>query len=325
MANAHGFAQSNCSDEQLVGTPDGLPKMEQIQVHVRRPHVDLENMAESDWTAFVRSRQIERGVDQDLAQAAILVYKEREGAARGRHLQSPWALLFSELKRRHGGGKIALSDVEFCNVAALNATSESGAKRMLSAMRTVARKAYGNVPELAYDKDLRDQVVAIGHSLVPSTPKYTTGVDLRLAWEDIQMQRIKAEGGWKSVVGGSPATTKYYTPTHANFMVIRNATFFLGRVACINRSDDFMKFDPRRPEYMRAYDGAGKLIRRQLRSQEIQEVIDTDGFLELNYMEPKDPRRTGKMSVTTTVRPLRLHMVINTEVLHLSDATGSTV
>jgi hypothetical protein len=318
MADAHGFAQSDCSDEKFVDTPIGIPKMEQIQVHVGRPHVDLENVAESDWAAFVRSRQIQRGVDPELAQAARLVYKAREGEARGRHLQGPWALLFAELRRRYGGGKIALSDVEFCNVASANATTESGAKRVLSAMRTVARKAYGNVPELAYDRDLRDQVVAIGHDLVPSTPKYTRGVDLKTVFEDIQVQRIQAEDGWKSLPHGSPSVTKFYKPNHANYMAIRNITFFLGRLVCINRSDDFMKFDPRHPEYMRCYDGEGNLVQLQLRSLELQTVIDTDGFLELNYKEPKDPRRTGKMSVTTTVRPLRLRMVLNAEVLHLS-------
>ena len=318
VANAQGCAQSNCSDEQFVGTPVGISKMEQVQVHISRPHVDLENMAESDWAAFVRSRQIERGVDPELAQAARLVYKAREGEARGRHLQGPWALLFAELKRRYGGGKIALSDVEFCNVASANATTESGAKRVLSAMRVVARKAYGIVPELAYDRDLRDQVVAIGHDLVPTTPKYTRGVDLQTVFEDIQAQRIQAEDGWKSLPHGSPAVTTFYKPSHANYMTIRNITFFLGRVVCVNRSDDFMKFDPRHPEYMRCYDGEGNLVQLQLRSQELQRVIDTDGFLEVNYKEPKDPRRTGKMSVTTTVRPLRLRVVMNTEVLHLS-------
>ena len=317
VAHVDRHATPHCSDQQVFVTSDGLPTMEQVQVPVCEPYVDLENVEESCCFTFIRKRQLTRGVDPQLAQAVRAVYKSREGEKAGRHLQGPWALLCSELKRVRGGGRVSLTDVELCNVAAANAISESGAKRILSAIRTVCRKAYGSHPNLTYDSDLKDQCVAIGKKLIPTTPKYTVGVDLSETFLDLQKQRISHEK-WEAVT--SETVTSKYLATHAGFMIIRNNTLFLGRLVLINRSDDIRKWDPRISEYLRCYDNQGNRIgidgHMEL-SQILQEVIYSDGFVEVNYLDPKDPVKVGKFSTTTTTRPVRIEMIVDPLVPHL--------
>jgi hypothetical protein len=154
-------------------------------------------------------------------------------------------------------------------------------------MRTVCRKAYGAHPNLAYDNDLKDQCVAIGKRMIPTTPKYTVGVDLSDTFLDLQKQRIAYER-WEAK--SSEHITAKFPPSHAGFMMLRNITLFLGRLMLINRSDDFMKWDPRHPDYFRCYDNQGNRIgmdgTMQL-SEMLQEVIHTDGFVEVNYLDPK--------------------------------------
>ena len=95
-------------------------------------------------------------------------------------------------------------------------------------------------------------------------------------------------------------------------MALRNSTLFLGRLVCINRSDDFYKWDPRDQQYMRLYDGKGNLIVEGTLSQQLNQMIMADGFMEINYKDPKDPRKVGLWSDTTTVRPIRIASVLST-------------
>ena len=62
-------------------------------------------------------------------------------------------------------------------------------------------------------------------------------------------------------------------------MALRNSTLFLGRLVCINRSDDFYKWDPRDQQYMRLYDGKGNLIVEGTLSQQLNQMIMADGFI----------------------------------------------
>ena len=317
VANVDRHTEPDCGDQQVFIASDGLPAVEQVEVRVSDPHVNLENVEESCWATFVRIKQIARGVDPKLAQAVRSVYKSREGEKAGKHLQGPWALLCSELRRVHGGGQVSLTDVELCNVTAANAVSESGAKRILSAMRTVCHKAFGTHPNLAYDNDLKDQCVAIGKRMIATTPKYTVGVDLSDTFLDLQKQRIAYEG-WEAK--SSEHITSKFPPSHAGFMMIRNNTLFLARLMLINRSDDIMKWDPRHPDYFRCYDNQGNRIGMEepmQLSQMLQEVIHTDGFVEVNYLDPKDPVKVGKFSTTTTTRPVRVEKLIDPLVPHL--------
>ena len=51
--------------------------------------------------------------------------------------------------------------------------------------------------------------------------------------------------------------------------------------------------DPRDRRYFRCYDGKGELIELPELSKALHMVIATDGFCELNYLNPKDPRKCG--------------------------------
>ena len=62
-----------------------------------------------------------------------------------------------------GSSRQTINDTVLCNVAAANATSESAAERILSALRVVCTKAYGeHASEFKYDKHLTKQAIAIG-------------------------------------------------------------------------------------------------------------------------------------------------------------------
>ena len=68
---------------------------------------------------------------------------------------------------------------------------------------------------------------------------------------------------------------------------------------------------------MRCYDSNGTLIEMEKLSDAIHMVVATDGFIEINYLNPKDPRKCGEWSDTTTVRPLRLDQLLDKSALHL--------
>ena len=67
----------------------------------------------------------------------------------------------------------------------------------------------------------------------------------------------------------------------------------------------------------RCYDSNGTLIEMEKLSDAIHMVVATDGFIEINYLNPKDPRKCGEWSDTTTVRPLRLDQLLDKSAIHL--------
>ena len=69
---------------------------------------------------------------------------------------------------------------------------------------------------------------------------------------------------------------------------------------------------------MRLYDGRGNLIVEGTLSQRLLQMITADGFMEINYKDPKDPRKVGVWSDTTAVRPVRIASLVDKQVEHLA-------
>ena len=217
-----------------------------------------------------------------------------------------------------------------CNVAAANATSESAAERILSALRVVCTKAYGeHASEFKYDKHLTKQAIAIGRLLKPTKPRYERGADLLQVFKNVQDNRRKNEGGWRART--SEAETKFYPLGTKGFLDLRNNCIFLGRLVLVNRSDDFAKWDPRDEQYFRCYTSDGERIgyygsgnpggpdgRTCRLSEDIGHVISCGGYCEVQYLDPKDPRKVGRWSEITTVRPLRPKVMIDASTEHLT-------
>ena len=288
--------------------------------HGPTPIIELEDVADYDWRSYVRKYQTRRGVSQGLAEDPSNVFKSSESRQGGDHLNVPWSLVCTHFQEKFGAGTHLITDVILCNIAANSATSEGRARTLLSGSRVVMSKAWGpHVPVLQYDTQLQKQVISTGRIVAPTTPRYDRAVDLIPVWGVIIDARIKNEGGWKAAPGNSHSITTYTPINHNSYMTLRNCALFLGRAVTICRSDCFTKFDPRDSRYFRCYTEEGERISSGKLSTDIQATIP-NGYIEIQYLNPKDPRKQGLWSLTTTIRPIRIDKVMDKTKPHLRNA-----
>ena len=93
---------------------------------------------------------------------------------------------------------------------------------------------------------------------------------------------------------------------------LRDVAIFLERHDAVSRSDCETKYDIRFQEYFRVYDEGGVLQVQELVSRQLDVCLfGQGGYIRRNYLEPKDPRRTGKWSDTVETRPLRIPLLVN--------------
>ena len=125
LANVARNSGADQGQRQDLATANWVSALAETKIPVHGPYVDCQSMEDAHWVSFVRKRQLERNVDPRLAAAVQLVYKQREGHARGQHLVGPWAMLHAYLREHGARDKVAITDTLLCNVAAVNASPES--------------------------------------------------------------------------------------------------------------------------------------------------------------------------------------------------------
>jgi hypothetical protein len=274
------------------------------------PSIEVGELECADWRAFVRTNQQAQGFSHRLVEGLSHVYKRRQsGAEGGGHHASKFALFCAYLRETVATTqtgerfRIRIDDVVLGNVAGMSAYSERRAEGMLSSLRVVFGKAFGkSSPELTYRDEVTTQVKALGKSCKAAAPKYTKPVDILPFW--------------KYVMAQSPTWEKQTIKQRYNAK--RNATLYALRHDRVNRSDDEAKWDPRSKSYMRCYNAKGELIEQLPLVESLAIVIDEDGFVEVNYRDPKDPRKIGVWSDTVTHRPLRVGLMLRTGGGHLT-------
>ena len=147
---------------------------------------------------------------------------------------------------------------------------------------------------LMYDEAVSKQVKALGKSRRAAAPKYTTPVDLQSVW----IWFIERE----AVMDKQTLKQRYNER--------RDKALFLLRNDRVNRSDDEYKWDARQLQYCRCYGADGKLIDTLPLALAIEVVIKEDGVIEVQYLDPKDPRKRGQWSDVVTQRPVRLDALV---------------
>lgn len=187
--------------------------------------------------------------------------------------------------------------------------TESQVMRLLSGMRVICAKAFGDQPELKYDKESTQQLRAMAKLVQPIRPRYTHPVDL--GGED---------GVWMSIVR---ERRKYEDAPNTNTKkaeVIRNHAIFLERHDALSRSDCESKYDMRKQQYFRVYDADGHLQTQPRVSHRLDAcLVGEGGPVRRNYLDPKDPRKKGKWSDTVETWPLRVEMLADKNVPWLRD------
>ena len=233
-----------------------------------------------------------------------LVYKQsNSGINRGLHHEGPFILLCAFIRAAGVVGRVRINDIVLGNVAIMNATSERRGTAVLSSLRVVMGKAFGQYAlGLTYSVEITRQVEGLGKSRKEAAPKYTTPVDLRPLWTWLVMR--------------SPVWLKQ--TTRARFQEKRSGTLAALRNDRLTRSDDESKWDPRQLQYFRCYSNKGELVTGLPLEQALSVVIAEDGFVEANYKDPKDPRKKGVWSDTVTHRPLRVQVVLDAKFSHLA-------
>jgi hypothetical protein len=192
------------------------------------------------------------------------------------------------------GKYVVITDVVLGNVAGENATSERRATATLYALRMVMKTAFGKSnPMLQYEDEVSRLVKALGKSRKATKAKYTNPVDLQCIWQHYIIRSIKME----------KQTVK------ARYNERRGKALFLLRHDRVSRSDDEYKWDPRDLRYLRCYDKAGRLIVNKPLQLALKQVVVEDGVCEVNYLDPKDPRKKGLWSDVVVHRPLRPEVV----------------
>jgi hypothetical protein len=177
---------------------------------------------------------------------------------------------------------------------------------MLSALATIMKMAHGdNVPSLTKDTTLAKTVVALGAQLKPKVPRYTKAVDLKPLWDHLIAEREKALK-WKANSGGK-------------LRMLRDHALILARHDQISRSDCQAKIDYRNTQYCRAFDSEGALITEGTLASRFMACVP-DGYIEVQYLNPKDPRKKGVWSDVVTVRPLQVDLLVDPTVPHLATA-----
>jgi hypothetical protein len=202
-----------------------------------------------------------------------------------------------------------MSDVIIGNITARNIGSESQVTALLSGMRVICKKAFGDVPVLQYDKETTFQLIAQAKKKRPNKPRYTKPVD------------FGGSGGvWMSIVKERRAVKHLPDTSTAKAKILRNHAIFLERHDAVSRSDCETKCDVRREEYFRVYDEEGDLQDQPLLSTQLNGcLVGNGGHIRRNYLDPKDPRKKGDWSDTVRTMPLRLSMLVDTNKPWLED------
>ena len=121
-------------------------------------------------------------------------------------------------------------------------------------------------------------------------------------------------GGAKARVWGEKQTAR------ARFQEKWSGALAALRNDRMTRSDDESKWDPRLLQYFRCYDNKGELVTGLSLPVSLVVVISTDGYVEVNYKDPKDPRKKGVWSDTIIHRPLRVQAVLTAKFGHLTNS-----
>jgi hypothetical protein len=175
-------------------------------------------------------------------------------------------------------------------------------------MRVICQKAFGSHPLLTYDTESTKLLRAQAKSVKAKAPRYTTPVDLGGTggvWAYIVSQREK--------MASLPNTSTLKART------IRDCTIFLERHDAVSRSDCESKCSMHDSQLFRVYAESGEPLDSPLLSDRLDACLAGDGgSIQRNYLNPKDPRRKGELSDTVETRPLRIHMLMNEDVPHLS-------
>jgi len=267
------------------------------------PVVDAAGIHDDDWRTYVGLARQRRGVGKELAAAADEIYKSNKRGERGKHLDKPFKELLAYLRRHFKGGEACVSDVTLCNVTAEVAMSESQAvSSMLSALRRVMEMAHGTWTK---DKDLGKTVIAMGKSHKAREPRYPVPVDLRALWVTMQKQRSAVRG--------------YIDASGKKLEVLKDHALFLCRHDQVSRSDDQSKIDYRSGLYCEVYDSDGMLVDEGALSDRLMGAVP-DGFVEVRYKDPKDPRKTGVWSDLVVFQPLQVELLVDATVPHLESA-----
>jgi hypothetical protein len=175
---------------------------------------------------------------------------------------------------------------------------------MLSALATIMRMAHGdNVPALTKDSTLAKTVIALGAQLKPKVPRYTKAVDLEPLWNLLIKEREKAQN-WKPRSCGK-------------LRMLRDHALLLGRHDQMSRSDCQAKIDYRSAQYCRVFNSEGVLVTEGTLAARFMAAIP-DGYVEVQYLNPKDPRKKGLWSDVVTVQPLQVDLLVDPKVPHLA-------
>lgn len=191
-----------------------------------------------------------------------------------------------------------------------NISSESATAALLSGMRVIAQKAFGSQDCLKYDKETTDQLIAEAKKIRKTQPKWRTPSDFG-----------GADGVWMSMVKERREVETLQVTSTRRIRVLRNHAIFLRRHDAMSRSDCETKTDARLEQYHRVYDEDGDPQTQPLVSTQLDACLVGDGgSVRINYKNPKDPRKRGVWSDTVEIRPLRVAMLVDTEVPWLCDA-----
>ena len=333
MSDGNGYAHSVRGQQRDLSTTgllfDAFRRGERPDAQPVKPFIAFESPEMSTWDSYVGAIQKARGVSENLAsyvsvtnayKAPDALHPERQRAKRGQHLARPFSILRQYLQEQPHNvgvhGTALITDIVLCNCADSCHRSESGAKSLLSALRVIMHKAWGDVDELRYDTALSKQVTANGKQVKPTVPKWSRSVDLQNLWREVQRLRMKIEPWVASA--GSTTPSKFTPHKLSNVTTLRDLTILLLRIATACRSDCLAKWDPYDARYLRVYRADGTLAIDELLSQRILQAVPTStnpggGTLVLNFFCPKDPRCKGDWSDDVPLQPLRLEVMMDVE------------
>jgi hypothetical protein len=172
----------------------------------------------------------------------------------------------------------------------------------------ICQKSFGAHPLLAYDAESTKMLTAHGKVLKPKAPRYSTPVDLG-----------GSDGVWAHIVAKREAVEHLPNTSTTKARAIRDCSIFLERHDAISRSDCESKCDMQNTTFFRVYAANGEILDAPLLSDRLDACLQGDGgTTQRNYLNPKDPRRKGLLSDTVETRPLRIELMVNTDVQYLS-------
>ena len=210
-----------------------------------------------------------------------------------------------------GTDEVDITDVIICNIVVQQAVGESAARAILSSIRTICGKAFGQLPQLAYEPAATAQIVAKAKKVKVTQPKYTIPVDLGGGEECM----------WMQIVADNEAVEHLQNTSGRKIKVIRDTAAVLKRHDSISRSDCESKHSHSDFAETRAYSREGVLQEQELVSDRLRGVIEGEGgWLEHNYRDPKDPLKKGVYSSTIVMQPLRVRLLVDSKVPWLATA-----